>query len=432
MYSSVAYGKRTGLAAAVAAETVKPGALVVGSDDGRLYFVNADKTIVDLFKVDLDLLAPKANPTFTGVVTLPAADPTADTQATTKAYVDKVAAEVAASAIAPGVVSGTQPLPASHKAGQMFRVAAAGTYAGYTCEQGDLILCVADGETVAGADFIVLQANIDGAVTGCASSTDSNIAVFNGATGKVIKDSGITLESLNDTISKTHVHENKDVIDSYSSTQAELVTALEATMDEKIEENNGDYLTEEEVTAAIEAAVAPKANSADVYTKEEADAEIAAAVAPKANAADVYTKEQADAAISAAVAPKANAADVYAKTETYTQDEVDAAIEAAGADLTAEIAKKANQATTYTKDETDAAIEAAVAPKANSADVYAKTETYTQDEVDAAIEAAVAPKANSADVYTKTEADALYASNLKAAKDYADEQIQAAHLIVVF
>jgi hypothetical protein len=37
----------------------------------------------------------------------------------------------------------------------------------------------------------VQQGNIDGAVTGPTSSVSGNVAVFDGATGKVIKDSGI-------------------------------------------------------------------------------------------------------------------------------------------------------------------------------------------------------------------------------------------------
>lgn len=42
----------------------------------------------------------------------------------------------------------------------------------------------------------ISQVNIDGAVTGPASATDARIAVFDGTTGKLIKDSGSTISDL--------------------------------------------------------------------------------------------------------------------------------------------------------------------------------------------------------------------------------------------
>jgi hypothetical protein len=43
------------------------------------------------------------------------------------------------------------------------------------------------------ADWIVLQTNLDGAVTGPATSIADHVAVFSGTSGKLIADSGITL-----------------------------------------------------------------------------------------------------------------------------------------------------------------------------------------------------------------------------------------------
>ena len=40
-------------------------------------------------------------------------------------------------------------------------------------------------------DWDIIQANIDGAVTGPASSTDTHVAIFDGTSGKVIADSGL-------------------------------------------------------------------------------------------------------------------------------------------------------------------------------------------------------------------------------------------------
>lgn len=86
-------------------------------------------------------------------------------------------------------------LPASHTAGWTYKVVTAGTYAGNICEVGDMIACINTRTTANNADWTVFQANIDGAVTGPTSSTDAHVATFNGATGKVIKDSGFTIAS---------------------------------------------------------------------------------------------------------------------------------------------------------------------------------------------------------------------------------------------
>ena len=85
--------------------------------------------------------------------------------------------------------------------GWTYKVTTAGKINGKAVEIGDMLICNKDGTTAAtssnystiAANWDVIQANIDGAVTGPASSTDAHVAVFNGATGKVIKDSGFTI-----------------------------------------------------------------------------------------------------------------------------------------------------------------------------------------------------------------------------------------------
>lgn len=84
-------------------------------------------------------------------------------------------------------------LPATHKVGDTYKVSTAGTYAGAKCEIGDMIICVKDGSSDTASDWTIVQSNIDGAVTGPTSSTDAHVAVFNGSTGKIIKDSGFTI-----------------------------------------------------------------------------------------------------------------------------------------------------------------------------------------------------------------------------------------------
>lgn len=84
-----------------------------------------------------------------------------------------------------------------YKVGWTYKVITAGTYAGIKCEVGDMLIAINDGPvsgtTVVNADWTVVQANIDGAVTGPASATAGHIAVFDGATGKVIKDGTYTI-----------------------------------------------------------------------------------------------------------------------------------------------------------------------------------------------------------------------------------------------
>lgn len=95
-----------------------------------------------------------------------------------------------------GAVSSTNPLPTvAYKSGWQYSVAEAGTYAGQSCEIGDLILCIKDyaSGSANNKDWVVLQVNIVGAVTGPSSSVANRVAIFSDTSGKQIKDSGFTL-----------------------------------------------------------------------------------------------------------------------------------------------------------------------------------------------------------------------------------------------
>lgn len=165
--------------------------------------------------------APLANPVFSGVVKV------GEDEVALKSYVEGLFANLVSSA--PGIVDASNALPASgYKAGQTFRVAAAGTYAGVKCEAGDLIIVVKDhvAETASNDDFMVIQANIDGAVTSAAEATTiGEIVVFDSVTGKVIKGSGVQIASLNDAIAKAHEHANAAQLATYDKTQSELLAA---------------------------------------------------------------------------------------------------------------------------------------------------------------------------------------------------------------
>ena len=131
---------------------------------------------------------------------------------------------------APGIVDENNPLPSSnYKAGQTWRVAADGMYSGQKCEVGDLIICVTDYvvDSASDSDFIIVQANINGAVTGPEAAEDNELVVFSGVSGKVLKQSGIQLDKLQEVIEKSHEHKNKEILDSYTKTQAELLSDVD-------------------------------------------------------------------------------------------------------------------------------------------------------------------------------------------------------------
>ena len=89
-----------------------------------------------------------------------------------------------------------QALPEIHSVGDSYKVITARTYAGVPCEVGDLIICITDGTTASDSDWTVVQTNTDGVVTGPSSSTNDAIAAFSGTSGKVIKNTSITLTDI--------------------------------------------------------------------------------------------------------------------------------------------------------------------------------------------------------------------------------------------
>ena len=220
-------------------------------------------------ETDIALKAPINNPVFTGTVTL-AADPNQNLEAVTKQYVDRLIAGIKENST-PGIVDGTDhPIPTTdYKAGQMWRVSVAGTYVGQKCEPGDLIICLKDyaAEGASNDDFLVVQANIDGAVTSSANaSTDGNIVVFDGITGKIIKDSTVAVASLNDAISKAHEHTNKAVLDTYDKNQTDLLAAAQSTAQGLV-----DTLAEEVNKKANKGTTLAEYGITDAYTKTDVD-----------------------------------------------------------------------------------------------------------------------------------------------------------------
>ena len=139
------------------------------------------------------------NTALTGVPTAPtAAVNTSTTQiATTEFVVNEIDDKIVAIQAMQfkGVADSASDLDADALPGWTYRAGTAFTLGSEEVEVGDMIICThaATTDPVAAATWAVIQNNIDGAVVGPDNSTDGHIAIFNGATGKVIEDSGFTI-----------------------------------------------------------------------------------------------------------------------------------------------------------------------------------------------------------------------------------------------
>lgn len=104
---------------------------------------------------------------------------------TVKGYVDSQVGGLAQALVFKGSVSQGSDLPENPKVGDTYVISAIGEYDGETCEVGDTIICTVakSGETA--AQWLVVQKNIDGAVTrGDDKSWDGKLLV--GAAGNQV------------------------------------------------------------------------------------------------------------------------------------------------------------------------------------------------------------------------------------------------------
>ena len=95
-----------------------------------------------------------------------------------------------------GTVTAESSFPKTFQAGWTYKVATAGTYFGQKLEVGDMVIAVKDATastTTSSSNFATywtaIQTNTDGHVSGPASSTNGNFPLFDGTTGKLIKNS---------------------------------------------------------------------------------------------------------------------------------------------------------------------------------------------------------------------------------------------------
>ena len=152
----------------------------------------------------LDLKAPLASPALTGTPTAPTASVgTNTTQIATTAF---VAAEISSKLAANNAMrfkgtygtDGTvEALPIDATVGDTY-VAVEGAEAvnGVALEAGDMVICIAN-EGGSATEWTAVNVNVNGTVTSSSStSVDGNVAVYDGVTGKLIKDSGVAASAL--------------------------------------------------------------------------------------------------------------------------------------------------------------------------------------------------------------------------------------------
>lgn len=123
------------------------------------------------------------------------------TQKAVKTYADALIAANDAMVFKGVIDASANPnYPASNR-GDTYRISVAGKIGGASgpnVEVGDMIIALTDGtaagtHAAVGAQWSIIQANLDGGVIGPASATDNALAAFDGATGKLIKNTIVKL-----------------------------------------------------------------------------------------------------------------------------------------------------------------------------------------------------------------------------------------------
>lgn len=200
---------KTWVSSAVTTNTPSTSKTVTGWNEGKVTYgdIQIAESQVTNLTTDLSNKAPLASPALTGTPTAPtAATGTDTTQIATTAFVNaEIESKMSESdaMVYKGTLAGGSSgdygalTPAASK-GWTYKVTTAGKIDGVAVEIGDMLICNTDSTAAATAsnyqtvvanwDFI--QGNQDGVVIGPASATSGNIALFDGATGKLIKDGG--------------------------------------------------------------------------------------------------------------------------------------------------------------------------------------------------------------------------------------------------
>lgn len=147
-----------------------------------------------------------------------------------KTYVDGILGANDAMVLKGGINASTNPNYPAANAGDTYRITTAGKIGGASgpnVEVGDLLICFVDAtaagtQAAVGANWIVEQTNIDGAVTGPASAVSGNLTSYSGTSGKVVQDSGFSISNAAMGVSPTVVPTQKAITDYAQPLDTEL------------------------------------------------------------------------------------------------------------------------------------------------------------------------------------------------------------------
>lgn len=118
-----------------------------------------------------------------------------------RVYVDQILTANDAMVYKGVIDCSTNPNYPAADAGHTYRISVGGKIggaSGINVEAYDIIICINDGsasgtQAGVGANWNILQVNLDGAVIGPASATNNSIPLYDGTTGKLLKASGVLL-----------------------------------------------------------------------------------------------------------------------------------------------------------------------------------------------------------------------------------------------
>ena len=187
------------------AEVADTTEMTAGTADNRMVTPLKHKTDGDIrWQAKSTNLTTLSGFTTSTDVTLGAnSDTILPTQKAIKAYADGLIDATNAFRYKGVLDASTNPNYPAGNAGDVYKVSVAGRVGGASgpvVEVGDTVTLLADGSAAGthatvGANWIITQTNIDGALVGPASSTAGNLVTFSGTTGKIVQDSAVAIDT---------------------------------------------------------------------------------------------------------------------------------------------------------------------------------------------------------------------------------------------
>lgn len=262
------------------------------------------------------------------------------------------------------------------------------------------------GDKVEASDFSSLTQTVNGISTNLTS-------LSNTVSGKADGSTVTTLSNRVNNISNTVDGHTSTISSLQSTVSTKADSSTVSTLSQKVNDVSDTVDGHTQTISAMEEEIDTKADGSTVTTLSNTVSTVSNTVSGHTNSISTLTQttnslgtrlSTAEGSISTQagqIALKANSSDVYTKTQTD--------------DL---LVDKADSTSVYTKNEADAIVDGingSIALKANSSSVYTKTQT----------DGLLDDKADSDSVYTKTEADDLLSSKANANTVYTKTQADA-------